>query len=279
MKFWRTWTLLANTSGLWKPAKALRLPLWTVRFTFFIIFFHDFIYSLFTATLLALSSKKVRRAAEDKRKHQSLYDDDKYQDQLRLKLKNPRRERGWIDLGKKFKHVFRKPVHLEFLHGGVDKKPIEDKIPIPRKVPTKKSNEPVVVSKYITHTEKTARAQMKGPTVDRLCLSVADQLISICEKQRRINLFEFTVHPDSFTQTVQNLFLTSFLVKKRQAKIYMKDGVPYIKHLTGDESRKKGKGQGDDDKQSQVIINITKKQWQKLVQTLDLKEPVLNLPK
>ena len=220
----------------------------------------------------------MRRAAEEKRNHRSLYDDDKFQDHLKLKLKSTNSQRGWIDLGKRFRKVFRKPVHLEYLYGGADRKPIEDKIPpLPRRAAPKKSTEPVVASKYICHTEKTARAQMKGPTVDHLCLKVAATLIDICEEKRKINLFEFTVHPDSFTKTVQNLFLTSFLVKKRQAMIFSKKGIPYIKALKGDESSRKRNREGVDHDQSQVIINITKKQWQKLVKTLDLKEPVLKL--
>ena len=230
------------------------------------------------AHLLALSSKKVSQAAEEQRRHLSLYDDYKFQDHLKLKLKNTSAQRGWIDMGKKFRNVFRKTIHLEFMHGGVDRKPIEDKIaPLLRRVEPKKSNEPVVASKYICHNEKTARAQMKGPTIDHLCLQVAATLIDICEKKSKINLFEFTMHPDSFTKTVHNLFLTSFLVKKRQAKIFTKEGIPYIKALKGDESFKKRNKEGIDHEQSQVIINITKQQWEKLVKTLDLKEPVLQL--
>ena len=236
-----------------------------------------YIVYFIAADLLALSSKKVRRAAEEKRNHRSLYDDDKFHDHL--KLKNTNSQRGWIDLGKRFRKVFRKPVHLEYLYGGADRKPIEDKITsVPRRAAPKKSLEPVVASKYICHTEKTARAQSKGPTVDHLCLIVADTLNEICKAKSKVNLFEFTVHPDSFTKTVQNLFLTSFLVKKRQAKIFSKKGIPYIKALKGDESSRQKNKDGVDHDQSQVIINITKKQWQKLVKTLDLKEPLLKLP-
>ena len=231
------------------------------------------------AHLLALSSKKVRQAAEEQRKHLSLYDDNKFQEHLKLKLKYVGAQRGWIDMGMKFNNVFRRTIHLEFMYGGVDRKPIDEKVePLLTRIAPKKSNEPVVASKYICHNEKTARDQMKGPTIDHLCLKVASTLIDICEKKSKINLFEFTVDPDSFTKTVSNLFLTSFLVKKRQAKIFIKEGIPYIKALQGDESFSKSDKEGVDHEQSQVIINITKKQWGKLANTLDLKEPVLQLP-
>ena len=90
----------------------------------------------------------------------------------------------------------------------------------------------------------------------------------------RINLFEFTLDPNSFSNTVQRLFLTSFVVKKREATIYTKDGIPYIKPLK-DESSSKASGGGLN--QSQLILNITKEQWTKLVETLDLDKPVIEL--
>ena len=45
-----------------------------------------YIVYFIAADLLALSSKKVRRAAEEKRNHRSLYDDDKFHDHLKLKM-------------------------------------------------------------------------------------------------------------------------------------------------------------------------------------------------
>ena len=133
------------------------------------------------AHLLALSSKKVRQAAEEQRKHLSLYDDYKFQEHLKLKLKYVGAQRGWIDMGMKFNNVFRRPIHLEFMYGGVDRKPIDEKVePLLTRIAPKKSNEPVVASKYICHNEKTARDQMKGPTIDHLCLKVASTLIDIC---------------------------------------------------------------------------------------------------
>ena len=57
------------------------------------------------AHLLALSSKKVSQAAEEQRRHLSLYNDYKFQDHLKLKLKNTSAQRGWIDMGKKFRNL------------------------------------------------------------------------------------------------------------------------------------------------------------------------------
>ena len=94
------------------------------------------------------------------------------------------------------------------------------------------------------------------------------------ERKGKINLFEFTLDPKSFSNTVQRLFLTSFVVKKREATIYTKDGIPYIKPLKDESS---GKSSGEGINQSQLILNITKEQWTKLVETLELEKPVIEL--
>lgn len=104
---------------------------------------------------MALSTKKVRRAAEAKRGQRSLYDDDKFADALKIKMKP--RKRGLFTIGKKFP-LFRRCVPLDFLYGGIDRVPNADKIiPIVQRKKATKSTEPVVVSKYIAHNEKTGK--------------------------------------------------------------------------------------------------------------------------
>ena len=122
----------------------------------------------------------------------------------------------------------------------------------------------------------TAREQQKGPTLDKLVREVSVRLHEVCKMKGRhgkINLFEFTLDPRSFSNTVQRLFLTSFVVKKREVTIYTKDGIPYIKPLKNDSSS----GDGEGPNQSQLILNITKEQWIKLKETLNLEKPVIEL--
>lgn len=47
--------------------------------------------------------------------------------------------------------------------------------------------------------------------------------------QEGINLFRFIINPESYTQTVENIFYTSFLVKENRAAIdFDKDDQPII---------------------------------------------------
>lgn len=44
-----------------------------------------------------------------------------------------------------------------------------------------------------------------------------------------MNLFKFIINPESYTQTVENIFYTSFLIKERRAAIdYDEQDEPYI---------------------------------------------------
>lgn len=51
--------------------------------------------------------------------------------------------------------------------------------------------------------------------------------------QEGVNLFHFLINPQSYTQTVENIFYTSFLIKEKRAAIdYDEDEEPVIcKHV------------------------------------------------
>ena len=46
-----------------------------------------------------------------------------------------------------------------------------------------------------------------------------------------MNFFEFVINPDSFSQSVENIFYLSFLIRDGKAKIFIdeKDGQPYVR--------------------------------------------------
>lgn len=65
----------------------------------------------------------------------------------------------------------------------------------------------------------------KGTT--ELVMHVAD----ILEKKGEVdgmNLFKFIINPESYSQTVENIFYTSFLVKDKRAAIEFDDNEPVI---------------------------------------------------
>lgn len=43
-----------------------------------------------------------------------------------------------------------------------------------------------------------------------------------------VPFFQFVVNPSSFTQTVENIFDLSFLVKQERAEVFMREGTPHV---------------------------------------------------
>lgn len=82
------------------------------------------------------------------------------------------------------------------------------------------------------------------------------------------------IDPDSFSNTVKNIFLTSFIVKENEATIYIKNDLPHIKPERHTKEEKRSKNALE---QSQMILTITKKQWTELKELLDIKNKTIDL--
>ena len=88
-----------------------------------------------------------------------------------------------------------------------------------------------------------------------------------------VNLYEFILNPESFSQSVENLFFVSFLVKDGKIMLDLdEDGLPVLslprKDQQGNFTQKATNGQ--------VIIDLEYETWKQLCSLLDLREP--NIP-
>ena len=116
-----------------------------------------------------------------------------------------------------------------------------------------------------------------------LCYSVAEKaekvyenLQNLAEMRVHINFFEFVIDPKSFSNTVKHIFLTSFLVKRKEATIYLRDEIPHIKPGSHSTGNRKG-GEERNRKSSQIILTITKGQWKELTELLGIEKSILQL--
>ena len=115
----------------------------------------------------------------------------------------------------------------------------------------------------------------KGPSVTDQVKRVKEILKKKCKKASSgISFFEFVIDPDSFSNTVKNIFLTSFIVKENEATIYIKNDLPHIKPERHTKEEKRSKNAPE---QSQMILTITKKQWSELKELLDIKNKTIDL--
>ena len=119
---------------------------------------------------------------------------------------------------------------------------------------------------YSIQTAASKDQAPKGPDVIDLVKQVEKSLKTCCKqsKDKGICLFEFVLHPDSFSETVRHLFLTSFLVKEKKASIVMKEqNKPRIYH---------GESGG------QLIFTLKKPQWSKMVDLMKIRVAKMQLP-
>ncbi|KAI9731843.1 MAG: nuclear protein [Claussenomyces sp. TS43310] len=91
--------------------------------------------------------------------------------------------------------------------------------------------------------------------------------------QGGVDFFKFVINPWSFGQTVENLFYVSFLIRDGKVGITIDDdGLPAVE-ATEPRGRAEAAEQGVS--KHQAILDIDMDSWQNLVDTFDIKEPMI----
>ncbi|KAJ3196706.1 nuclear protein [Irineochytrium annulatum] len=82
---------------------------------------------------------------------------------------------------------------------------------------------------------------------------------NLIEVTGRVSLFEFIMNPESFGQSVENLFYVAFLVKDGIVAVEMDDdnpGVPYISPVSAEGDEESGEV-----KKRQLVVGLTHQDW------------------
>eukprot|EP01135_Chromosphaera_perkinsii_P000757 Nk52_evm45s151 gene=Nk52_evmTU45s151 len=99
-----------------------------------------------------------------------------------------------------------------------------------------------------------------------------NEVVRIQDMVNRINgsisYFEFVVNPDSFSQTVENIFHLAFLIKDGKAGIYIDEQtqLPMLEKRVPVAG-----GNGDADEKKQILISIDPPSYRKIIELFNIK--------
>jgi hypothetical protein len=92
-----------------------------------------------------------------------------------------------------------------------------------------------------------------------------------------IALFDFILNPQSFAQSVENMFYTSFLVRDGKVALEMdEDGIPVISIVDGEQEESIDEDDGPKVARNQVVIDLDYELWKGLCATLGRDEPLID---
>jgi len=126
--------------------------------------------------------------------------------------------------------------------------------------------------KVATKTSIVQKNEVTEQKTDRLVNSTRKILENVYRQngKKPVNYFEFVIDPDSFGNTVENMFHVSFLVKQRVVSLTVDEdeGLPYLEPVLG----RAGGGEGDSVK-NQAVISISYQDWMELKDCLEVTKP------
>ncbi len=184
----------------------------------------------------------------------------------------------WVDLGKSVRPLVKRPPYLTYLLGSIERD--SDSYVAAKKTrraPVKDHNQRLVPTQYTTGAKESA---IKTVSIEKL-VDETYRFLSLCFREnnkQKVNYFRFVVDPNSFSATIRNMFHTSFLVKERKASILVDGyGIPFIKPLKKKALRNANDVE-EDVRSNQLILTMTKAQWESLVDVLDIKKAMIDIP-
>ncbi len=215
----------------------------------------------------------VREISEDTNINEEKFNVDEYIEKLGRHVNASRDNKNnikltknqFLGLGEKFSCKFKRTPVFTFILGAVDTEAAEDK--------TRKQRERKVGRQRNLVPTKTAiveRSQADGQRTSKLVEATKKMLIEEYKQQGRkpVNYFKFVIDPESFGNTVENMFHISFLVKQRAVHMNVSNltGLPSIEPVTGSTVGDQGESEG----KNQAIISISYEDWEDLKEALNV---------
>ncbi|ODV77746.1 uncharacterized protein CANTADRAFT_7243 [Suhomyces tanzawaensis NRRL Y-17324] len=177
---------------------------------------------------------------------------------------------NWLKLGALYYNVSKKVVLTDFLNGPLSTE---------RKKPALRQRN-IDDTKTLSSTTTARQVQPLEILADQEQKNTAYMVRSVYETYRKkdlsggINFFKFFINPFSFSQSVENLFFTSFLIKDAKLKLYVEDGIPYVDGVQPWEFQEV-RNRSESTTTNHHVASLDYNTWANLIKTYDIKESFL----
>jgi len=232
------------------------------------------------ARVIKQISRICRQQAEGMSANITQFQHTEYADRLVQGMKGTRTEDGtakltskkWVMLGKTVQKMFRKSPSLSYMFGAVDNAP-----PPPKEKKSREGQKRGTRVKDLVETQETVleEAEKSETQTEQLVTHTFSVLIDEWRENEKhaVNFFKFVIDPDSFGNTVENIFHVSFLIKDGKAEIRRKPGeLPTIRP----KNKKVKEGtQGKEEEKKQVVMNISMRDWSLFVKNLNITKAMI----
>ncbi|XP_060064546.1 non-structural maintenance of chromosomes element 4 homolog A-like [Ylistrum balloti] len=180
---------------------------------------------------------------------------------------------NWVMLGSAVQKFFKKSPAFHFMGGSFERLavPKTDNKRAPKLKEKDNLQEKATVPKQLNNFGEGGKNEGTTQEVERL--------FGLLKKYYRdtnnqpICYFEFVLNPDSFGQTVENIFYASFLVRDGHARIYLDDDhLPLIEPISDEERNVEV---FEKMSKHQAIVSITPAEWKELIEVFKIEIPLI----
>jgi len=229
------------------------------------------------AKMFRLLCATVKEMSEDTNTNEKKFHVDEYSQNLARWMNASTADNGTsirvtklqlVSLGRRLTQNFRRAPTLKFVLGALE---TEQGAVKERKQRCKASNTRATATKT-SIIEKSEASEQKTYSLVKSTKEILSDAYKANGK-KPVNYFQFVIDPDSFGNTVENMFHVSFAVKDRSVRLSVDEeiGLPVLEPLRG------GKGVGDDEEttKNQAIISISYQDWKDLKEALQIHQPAI----
>jgi hypothetical protein len=182
----------------------------------------------------------------------------------------------WVRLGTASQTFFKRSPPLHFMFGLLnrERRPVAHRQP--RNTEQEKLDKLAAASKP-KQSSNFGEQKGESTTVEVENILKILRLAYKSNKRSPICYFEFVTNPRSFSQTIENVFYTSFLIRDGYARIFLDDdGLPVIEPVEGVTGLGDNlNGAMESGESHQMVMPWTVKDWKEVVESFDITRPLI----